>query len=414
MSSDRDTLLRGRVADICGLDNIRDGADGDAVGGLVPPVVASPGSPREVSEVVRAVAAAGRCLTVTGNRTALAMGPPPRRLDVLLSTRRLNRVVEHSPGDLQVTAEAGLSLAELQRHLAGHGQRLALDVAGERTVGGIIAANASGPLRHRYGSVRDLLIGVQLVRADGTPARAGGKVVKNVAGYDLCKLMTGSYGTLAVIVAATFRLHARARASQWTRHEIDGPAGVRAVVSAYARARVEPSAIELDYDLRTGTGVVETLMEGSPPGVAARCARVGDVLDGVAVPHPVAATEGTADDLVLKVVVAPAAVADTLERFHAIPPVAEGGAHVSGRAGVGVLRLTVAAPPPGSVPALVTAVRAVAGELDGSAVVTRAPRATSADLDVWGPVRGLDLMRRVKEQFDPGGVLSPGRFVGGI
>src|SRR5262249_7892182 len=144
-----------------------------------------------------------------GGGTDLGLGAPPARLDAVLATSGLDRVVEHAPSDQIVVVEAGRTLGQLQSVLAEHGQRLALDPAmpGKKTIGGIVAADAFGPRRARFGSVRDLIIGVSFVRADGAAARGGGKVVKNVAGFDLPKLFVGSLGTLGLITTATFRLH---------------------------------------------------------------------------------------------------------------------------------------------------------------------------------------------------------------
>ena len=181
----------------------------DAILGVQPSVVFEPESIEEAVEVMRETGRDGKSLAVVGGGTDLELGTPPSRLDVVVRTRRLARVIEHAPSDQIVIAQAGMTLSALQQTLAPHGQQLALDppLPERATVGGIVAANAFGPRRARYGSVRDLIIGISLVRADGTLARGGGKVVKNVAGFDLPKLLVGSLGTLGMIVSATFRLH---------------------------------------------------------------------------------------------------------------------------------------------------------------------------------------------------------------
>ena len=161
----------------------------------------------EAAETIRAAAAKGQRLAFSGGGThAAPRSDPP---DAVISTLGMREVVEYTAEDQTVTVEAGITLADLGRRLAINGQRLVVDVAEpERaTVGGAIAANAFGPRRMRYGSLKDLILGVTLVRADGTAARAGGKVVKNVAGFDLSKLVVGSYGTLALVTAATLRVH---------------------------------------------------------------------------------------------------------------------------------------------------------------------------------------------------------------
>ena len=184
-----------------------------SVSGVRPGRVERPTSTAEVAEVMRAAAAAGESVVPTGAGTKLGWGNPPTSADILLDLSALDQVSEHASGDLIATAGAGTPLARLNEHVAAADQRLALDatVPGA-TVGGTLATNTSGPLRMYAGTMRDLLIGVTLVRADGVVAKAGGKVVKNVAGYDVGKLLVGSHGTLAVVTEATFRLHPVPRA----------------------------------------------------------------------------------------------------------------------------------------------------------------------------------------------------------
>ena len=188
-----------------------------------------------------------------------------------LTTDGLTRVLEHEAGDLTCTVESGLRLSALQAELGRHGQRLSLDPPGDPTVGALLAENLSGPLRHRFGAPRDLVLGVTLVLADGTIASAGGKVVKNVAGYDLSRLVCGSRGRLALIARASFRLHPLPKARRTLVVETDDPA---AVVSALGGLQVEPSALDVLHP-----GRVAVLFEGSPRAVDAQVdavrARVG-------------------------------------------------------------------------------------------------------------------------------------------
>ena len=181
----------------------------DEVMGVHPQVVVEPEHEDEVAKLLSYANQQGLKVLVRGSGTQLHTGFPPSKGDIVLSTARLNSLVEHAPHDLTVTVQAGITLASLQTALAEARQWLALDpmLAPEATMGGIIATNSSGPRRLRYGGVRDQIIGVRVVLADGTIAKGGGKVVKNVAGYDLPKLFTGSLGTLGVIVEATFRLY---------------------------------------------------------------------------------------------------------------------------------------------------------------------------------------------------------------
>ena len=190
-------------------DWVHAATDADSVAGIQPQVVVEPANETEIAAVLAFANKNGLRVLVRGGGTQLDMGLPPRGGDILLSTARLNRIVEHVPGDLVVIAEAGLPLATLQEALAKTNQWLALDpdLAPEATIGGLVATNATGPRRLRYGGVRDQIIGIHVVLPDGTIAKGGGKVVKNVAGYDLPKLFTGAMGTLGVIVSATFRLY---------------------------------------------------------------------------------------------------------------------------------------------------------------------------------------------------------------
>jgi glycolate oxidase FAD binding subunit len=188
---------------------VRTAATKDAVAGVQPRFVVEPGSEQELGKVLKLANAAGLTVIPRGGGTKLEWGNQPLSADVILSTARLNRVLEHAWADLTVSVEAGCTIAKLQETLAKHGQRLALDALWQKnaTVGGVLSTNDSGALRLRFGSLRDLVIGVTVALADGTLASSGGKVVKNVAGYDLPKLMTGAFGTLGVITRAIFRLH---------------------------------------------------------------------------------------------------------------------------------------------------------------------------------------------------------------
>jgi glycolate oxidase FAD binding subunit len=197
------------------------------------------------------------------------------RIGEELTTEGLDRILEHESGDLTCTVESGVRLSALQTALARHGQRLSLDPPGDPTIGALLAENLSGPLRHRFGAPRDLVLGVTLVLADGTIASAGGKVVKNVAGYDLARLVCGSRGRLALIARASFRLHPLPNASQTLALETHDPV---AHVRALLRSQLQPSALDL---LRPGGILV--LFEGSPRAVAAQVAAARSLVGGVEV-----------------------------------------------------------------------------------------------------------------------------------
>ncbi|MBL7259148.1 FAD-binding oxidoreductase [Paractinoplanes lichenicola] len=367
-------------------DLARPATGDDHVGGVPARLVAEPATTEEAAAVV----AAARDLTVVvrGGGTKLHWGPAPRSLDLIIDTRRLSGMVEHAAGDLITVLRAGTPLDGLE---LGE-QQLALDHPPGATVGGTVATGASGPRRLHYGTARDLLIGITVVRPDGTITRAGGKVVKNVAGYDLGKLYTGSYGTLGLITECVFRLHPRPAAHAYVR----STAPARAVPAILA-ARVAPAAIEVD----AGTGELAVLIEGTPEGVRERAALVEKLLAGEIAEQPPGwwgLPPWEADGIGMKLSVP----------LSQVPALVDTGANVRGSAGTGVLY--AAARDITEVERL----RALCVRGGGHAVVLTAPAPVRDILDMWGPVPGLALMRRVKDQFDPEHRFAPGRFVGGI
>ena len=402
----------------CG--DARPAGDGDAIAGVPARFVAAPGSANEAAAVVRAAAVHDLSTVVRGAATKLDWGSPPERLDLVLDTRRLTGVVEHAAGDLIVVVRAGTPLADLSTKLAAAGQQLALDAPlPGATVGGTVAVNTSGPRRMAYGTVRDLLIGVTIVRPDGVLARAGGKVVKNVAGYDLGKLVTGSYGTLGLITECAFRLHPVPEAGAVLRRPVDGPAGLRTLVSAVLGAQVVPAALELDAPAGGGLELAMLLI-GVPEGVRRRVATARALLGG-----EVAASDDEPDwwsaypwgagDVGLKLTAALSRVPDLVAAALAARDRRGVPVDVRGSVGTGVLYAGMpGATDPAAVAAGVADLRLVAREAGGHAVVLTAPAAVRDGLDLWGPVPGLALMRSVKAQFDPGRRFAPGRFVGGL
>src|SRR2546429_2584247 len=203
------SALRYKFIALVGNEYVRAATAADAVAGAQPKLVIEPGTERELAEILRLSNEAGLAVIPRGGGTKLGWGNSPARADVILSTARMTEIIEHAWADLTVTVEAGCTIQRLQETLGQHGQRLALDPLWpeKATVGGVLSTNDSGALRLRFGALRDLIIGVTIALPDGTLASSGGKVVKNVAGYDLPKLVTGAFGTLGVITRAVFRLH---------------------------------------------------------------------------------------------------------------------------------------------------------------------------------------------------------------
>jgi glycolate oxidase FAD binding subunit len=424
----------------------------DAVAGVMPSWVASPASLEEASAVLRAAADHDLAVVPRGSGTKLGWGQPPRRCDVVIDMLRMNRVLEHAAGDLVARVQAGVTMTRLAGVLGGAGQQLALDVpdAGEAarngspTIGGVLATGIAGPRRLRYGTPRDLVIGVTAVRADGVITRSGGKVVKNVAGYDLGKLFAGSYGTLGLIAEAVFRLHPLAAATAFVTDDVYGAEAVAEAVAAAAASELAPSAVEIDRPARGGPVRVGVMLEGDPGGVTERAGQMRGTLGAGSVTSPseppwwgaapggigpTGVSPGAAGPggTLIRIAFWAAALCGVLEAIDAAAGAAGLDPAVAGSAAAGVLHASVRPDaPPGAVAAFLAGLRealargkpgAAAGEgppSRGSAVVLHAPDDVRELVDLWGPVPGLDLMRAVKDQFDPGHLMSPGRFAGGI
>jgi glycolate oxidase FAD binding subunit len=401
-------------------DGLVPATDDDAIDGVPARYVATPASTGEAAAIVKAAAGNDFAVVARGAGTKQAWATPPRRLDLIIDTRRLAGVVEHAAGDLITIVRAGTPLSELAEKLAPAGQQLALDAPlPGSTVGGTVAVSTSGPRRMLYGTVRDLLIGVTVVRPDGVVARAGGKVVKNVAGYDLGKLVTGSYGTLGLVTECVFRLHPLPTATAYVSRRVDSVGEAGRLVAAVLGAQVVPSALEVDAAPDGGIEVTVGL-EGVPEGVTRRVAAVRALLGGDPAvsdtpPPRWSAYPWGPGDVGLKLTAALSGVPALLaagraaRERHGVPLA------LRGSAGTGVLYAGLPGTTgPDTVARVLADLRAAAGAASGHAVVLTAPAAVRDRVDPWGPVDGLHLMRRVKEQFDPDGRFAPGRFVGGI
>jgi glycolate oxidase FAD binding subunit len=393
--------------------------EGDAVDRMPARWVALPDSTEQTSAVMRVAAHHDLAVVVRGSGTKLTWGARPERVDLILDTTRMDTVVEHAAGDLIVVVGAGRRLDDLQADLAVSGQWLAVDPPRRGTVGGLIATAANGPTRLLHGPVRDLLIGVTVVRADGVVAHAGGKVVKNVAGYDVGKLLTGSLGTLAVITQAAFRLHPLPEAQRWVSVPVTHPDGIQALVQQVVHSQLVPTAVELDRPTASGATLC-LLLEGIPPGVESRTTQALDLLgDGATAgdhaPDWWGAEPLVGGEVLLKLTHEIAGLAHLLTALDHACAATGLTAHLRGSVAVGAVTVGLAGPADAhALAACVANLRERATTFGGSVVVLQAPADLKADLDVWGPVGGLQLMRAVKRQFDPERRLAPGRFVGGI
>lgn len=401
------TGLRG-LQSACG--EVTEATAGDAVDGVPARWVARPASTEEVSAVLRTAAELGLRVVARGTGSRLAWGLAPTDLDLIVDVSKMAAVLAHTAGDLVVTVQSGLRMTDLQEALAAHRQRLALDGSDtlSGTVGGTIATATAGPSRYRYGSVRDLLIGITVVLADGTVARSGGTVVKNVAGYDLGKVYTGSLGTLGVITEAVWRLHPSPQARRWITATAD-PLRAAAAIDAVRASQHDPVAIEVDRAVPGGAVTVGVAVEGVAGGIGARADAVRDLLTAAAgiaatvTGHPPDWWGQPVQSPLATVTCEPAGLADLLSTAP--------GA-LRGSAGAGVL--TAHLPGDDRLGAELAQLREMAGRHGGNAVLRSAAPHQKAGLDVWGPVPALTLMRRLKDQFDPEHRLAPGRFVGGI
>jgi glycolate oxidase FAD binding subunit len=359
--------------------------------------------PASVEELATALRDSGGTVVVRGAGTHERWREPPEEPDLVIDMTAMDGVVEHSVGDLVVTVDAGILLPDLQQRVGTHRQWLALDPPGAPTVGGVLATADSGPRRLRFGPPRDLLLGVTVVLADGTVARSGGKVVKNVAGYDLGKLFTGSHGTLGVIAQATLRLHPVLVARRVVTVATDNPGPM---VRAVLRSPATPTAIEWYAD---GDGAaLHVVVESSEAAVGAQADTVAGLVGGTVsgdLPGHFGERPWRDGDLGLKVTHRIGAVDDVIAAVRDVAPDVRIRAH----AGSGVLWLAGAAEL-----TVIDDLRRRVAPYDGSVVAVAVPPALQSAIDVWGPVRGLEVMRRIKAQFDPQARMDPGRFVGGI
>ena len=392
-------------------EDVREGRPDDAVDGVPVGLVARPGTTEQVAEVMKAAAAHRLTVVPRGRGTKMTWGLPPASADVLVDLSTMDRVLDHAAGDLIVEAQAGTPLADLQAVVGQAGQRLVIDetVPGA-SVGGALASNAAGPQRMLVGTARDLLIGITVVRADGVVAKAGGRVVKNVAGYDLGKLMIGSLGTLAVVTEALFRLHPVPEVRRWVSVPVADPQRAHDLAQAVVHGQTVPGALEVDWPA-DGPGTLTVQYGGKPDGVEDRVGTARSLLGGDASvsedePDGWSSYPWRAGETGLKLTFVLSGLRDVLAVTRDV------GAAVRGSAGTGVVY--AALDRPDDVPAALDRLRSVCARHQGSAVVVDAPAEVKRAVDVWGPVPGLDLMRRVKDQFDPEHRLAPGRFVGGI
>jgi glycolate oxidase FAD binding subunit len=340
-----------------------------------------------------------------------------------LSTLRLNRLVAHRAGDLTTTVEAGARLADVNRQLAAHNQWLALDppFAERATIGGIIATNDSGPRRHRYGSPRDQIIGIEIARADGVRAKSGGIVVKNVAGYDLARLITGSRGSLGVILSATFKLYPLPTASRTVVCDLRSHAQAGAVVAAINGSQLTPTAVEVQQPpLRLLIRFESTEASVESQSAAASRLAAASGASAAIVTGDAEAAEWRGHQMrpwngagsVSKVTLLPSDLPAVLAAVERSADGAE--VDIVGRAGLGVLLVRI----DGDASIQQRAIAALRSRVPlerGSVVVVRGAEALGPEIDAWGPAGdAFRVMQAVKRSLDPERILNPGMGPGGL
>lgn len=435
------TDLAEQLRAILGAEGLLTGGATEAyrIGGKRPEAAVRPTDEGQVSRILAIAWGAGLAVVPWGGGSHQSIGNPPDRYDLALDLTRLDRLLAHDPDDMTATAQAGIRLADLERRLADHGQFLPLDppLPERATLGGALAARLSGPLRCRYGTARDLVLGVRVAHADGTITKAGAKVVKNATGYDVTKLYLGSHGTLGIILEATFRLYPRPEVERGWWLCAPDLAAVQALANRILGSHLVPSRVELmeggaaqACGLR-GKGLL-VCISGLPETVEGQRAdleRMADAsgLTPAEIPDGARAWKAVSDfpwtgagmaDTGLEALwrggVLPADCAKAVQAIQAALPQSVQAA-VAATVSHGALRGAFRSGTVGALVRGLNAAREALVGLGGYLVVQRLPDAAGNGLDVWGRAPdGLGVMRRLKAAFDPKGILNPGRFVGGI
>jgi len=425
--------LQTQLADAIGTDNVSvdlpSGIADTAIADTQPDCIAYPTAGEDLSKVMALANENNWRVLPMGQGSKLIWGGLAEQLDLVVSTARLNKIVDHAVGDFTVTVQPGVKVADLQGALAKKGQFLAVDPAFSQraTVGGLVATADTGSLRQRYGSLRDMLIGVQFARYDGKLARAGGKVVKNVAGYDLMKLMTGSYGSLGVLSELTFRLYPQM-------------SNLRSLILTGSVAAIEASAAKIRLSGLTpvafdvlSASTMQSLHSGNNHGIVVRfqgvaegVAEQSERLEKIAITHDMAVRQLDADaeaafweastaliqpnSVLCKVGLKPSGIPALIELAERVMPTAQ--VRLCGSSGLGWVQMS------GDVGKGVDTIGAMRSHCEnngGFLTLLQAPKAIKQKIDVWGYTgNATSVMASIKQKFDPNSLLSPGRFVGGL
>ena len=406
---------------------VRSAEPGDAIDGRRPALVLEPADVAMLAEMLAWTDRERLAITPRGGGTKLEWAAVPSRLHVVLSTARLTAPMDHCAGDLTATAPAGATLANVNDILGRERQWLALDPpdAARATIGGIVATNDSGPRRHRHGTPRDLIIGVEMALAGGRTAKAGGKVVKNVAGYDLARLLCGSFGSLAIVTRATFKLAPAPPVSRTVVVSALAPTPLADLALAISNAPLTPSAIEIEAPgARLLVRFETTEAAADRQAIATRELCAGRGVDAQIVMAEPEATVWREHERrltprdtagVVRLAVLPTQVGDVLEHVARVSERHGVSCSAGGRAALGVLLIAIDGPSAESAAASIDELRRNAWARGGSVVVRSAHPDVKALVDVWGDVGdSLPIMQAVKSRFDPNHTLNPGRGPGGL
>jgi glycolate oxidase FAD binding subunit len=417
-------------------DQWREAGPEDAVVGVQPRMIFEPRNETEVATALRVADNAGLSVIPRGGGTKTTWGNPPARADLILSTVRMNQVLEHAWADLTVSVESGCTIGTLQNALAQHGQQIAVDPLWpeQATIGGILSANDTGTLRIRYGGLRDLIIGVTIALPDGTLASSGGKVVKNVAGYDLPKLVTGALGTLGFITRAVFRLHPLPHNVRSFTFVLRDPADANRLVLAIQDSKLAHTGLQIRFN-SGAQPEVDIRFDGTDEGLAAQTETLRKIVtpatetqpnddvwqarQHLSGARPTASTPvdqppgGSQPAAIAKFSVLPASIANSCQQLRdlAEPLQVHWSAVVQGT-GLGWIRLG-----PANANAIQRVLQTLRSQLEpaGGSLVVQYRSPEIPEIEAWGnPGDTLPLMLSVKQQLDPRKTLNPGRFVGGI
>ena len=420
-----------------------------AVDGVLPSLVALPDNEVQVADVLRLADEHDATVFPRGGGSHVPLGATPERVDVVLSVERLRRQLAYEPGDMTATVQAGMPLEELQSVLGTQGQFVALDppATAATTIGGVIATNASGPRRLLYGTARDVVLGISVATADGTRTKAGGRVVKNVTGYDLTKLYIGSLGTLGVVLELTFKVHPLPPGEETIGITCAGHADILPVQNALLRLPLRLNSLELlnaaavsALQAHNGLAVPASpylflaRLEGDAAVTAGQKERIADTLRGLSLSAPadtlavpaqpeeqsrlwasLAAQPFLPDSVTAKVslrITDLAAFCADIEALSTEPPWL---LHAHAGNGIVSVQIPAANDNEETLLAQIQALDACVARLDGHRVIERAPVAVKRRCEVWGPVGdNFAVMQALKASYDPRRRLNPGRFIGGL